>query len=500
MKRFHKLTAIFVAVLLVATVGLACSPAKTEPVATGFVALDVNPSITLTVDKDGVVLQATADNEDALVLLYGEEIEGLKVKAALDKIAALSVEMGYLNEQNNGINLSVSGSIDADAIKAQAKLAFEAHADTFEPILSAVGTLSEQVELDRIKAAYADNEKIAQMDAELYRLVKEAIESDATLTVEAAVEMSEKELIGLINKAAKTVEPYATAAFERLCQEAELAYRDAIGQATDALWLVPYNNDFAGLLTGNRKYDVHYGMVYNLYTASSRLIGAGIRAAELAAEAAEAVALPTETVDAIATALGVADEDKQAFLTAVSEDGVVTVDSLTAYLDAWFKNMTQEQQEAHRAEIEAVKAQYLDAINALDTARLQAVAEQITETVDALIAAIPEEMRLLAAAYVSEFEATVASVRAAMSGKEPLAAAYAAKAVFDQRAAEVLAIMRKDLTEQDLAAVEKSIDAVQSLVNAAEAAFEQATEQAAAQAKSWIEACKAERIGAQGAE
>ena len=67
----------------------------TQSKAQSFVSLDINPEITLTLDENGAVLTVVGENEDANVLLYGEEtLVGMNIEAAVEKITALATELG----------------------------------------------------------------------------------------------------------------------------------------------------------------------------------------------------------------------------------------------------------------------------------------------------------------------------------------------------------------------------------------------------------------------
>ncbi|MBQ7879571.1 MAG: hypothetical protein IJ317_02870, partial [Clostridia bacterium] len=62
----------------------ACGGETDEAKGVSYVGIDVNPSISLVLDEKNVVLSVTADNEDAQVLLYGEQLVGLSVEKALE--------------------------------------------------------------------------------------------------------------------------------------------------------------------------------------------------------------------------------------------------------------------------------------------------------------------------------------------------------------------------------------------------------------------------------
>lgn len=109
----NKLSKILAASLsgaMVVSLAAACgNGGKDEGKAVSYVGIDVNPSVSLVLDKNDTVLSVLADNEDAQVLLYGENLVGMSADEAAKKIAELSVELGYLNENNRGVNITVEG-------------------------------------------------------------------------------------------------------------------------------------------------------------------------------------------------------------------------------------------------------------------------------------------------------------------------------------------------------------------------------------------------------
>jgi len=63
-----------------------------------FVTLDINPSIELTLDANGIVASVYGANEDGQILLYeeAENIIGLTYEAAVEYITKLAADLDYL--------------------------------------------------------------------------------------------------------------------------------------------------------------------------------------------------------------------------------------------------------------------------------------------------------------------------------------------------------------------------------------------------------------------
>lgn len=491
MKKLIKLTAAFLMLVMVATLGVACAP-KGEEKAVSYVAVDVNPSISLALDGKNRVVSVYAGNEDAQILLYGENLKGLSAEEALERIAELSVELGYLNEANFGVNVTAAGRADIEELTAKAEAAFEAKAGDLALNFGSEGTFSMQRKLDAVKAEYSSNAAVQGMDIVKFRLVLEAQRVDGTLTITAAAEMDADELIALIGEAAAQIEPYATEAYRVATAAAERIYADAKGQFLDTIWTVPYTKDLANILTG-RKYDVNYGLIYNLYTASGRTLSAGIDAAEAAARVMRETAVPATVTDAVAASLGLDADEKAAFLQVVTVDGRVTLASLEDWLDSYFKNMTAEEREAIRTEIEEIMTEVQSFASELDASIAEEYKTALNRLCTDLTGLIPDEILNIQNAYFTEFKTLVKTISDAVEGKEPMPAAKAALAALGERAESVLATMKEDLTKEDLEYVNEKIADVSDRLTAAEEAFEKARADAEQAARETLEALKAAR-------
>ena len=491
MKKLIKLTAAFLMLVMVATLGVACAP-KGEEKAVSYVAVDVNPSISLALDGKNRVVSVYAGNEDAQILLYGENLKGLSAEEALERIAELSVELGYLNEANFGVNVTAAGRTDIEALTAKAEAAFEAKAGDLALNFGSEGTFSMQRKLNAVKEEYSSNAAVQGMDIVKFRLVLEAQRVDGTLTVTAAAEMDADELIALIGEAAAQIEPYATEAYRVATAAAERIYADAKGQLLDTIWTVPYTKDLANILTG-RKYDVNYGLIYNLYTASGRTLSAGIDAAEAVARVMRETAVPATVTDAVAVSLGLDVDEKAAFLQAVTVDGRVTLASLEDWLDSYFKNMTAEEREAIRAEIEEIMPEVQSFASELDASIAEECKTALNKLCTDLTGLIPDEILNIQNTYFTEFKTLVKTISDAVEGKEPMPAAKAALAALGERADAVLETMKEDLTKEDLEYVNEKIADVSDRLTAAEEAFEKARADAEQAARETLEALKAAR-------
>ncbi len=491
-KRWIQMVATATALTLMLGIGAACSP-KEDSDAVSYMAVDINPSVSFVLDRDDRVLSVIADNEDAQVMLYGEELVGKKAEDALETLASLSVELGYLNEFNTGVGVWVAGKADEEELVTAAQAAFAAQAGDLAVNVSSEGTFSLNRQLRAVKAEYAGEASVQDMDLIKFRLVVEAQEADHSLTVTAAAEMDADELIAIIEQGAQKVLPYATKAYQTAVSAANRIYKETKGQLLDSIWTIPYTKDLVNIVTGDRKYDVNYGLIYNVYTGSSRVMAAGIDAAEAAAEAAQQIGIQASMLEAIEQALP--QEAREEFRAKVDadSDGTVTLAELDDYFDRYFKNMTAQEREAAQAYMEQVMAGVQNFAQEVDASIAQEYKDALAKFCEDLEALIPDTIVDTANAYVDEFKGLVTDLRNAVEGKEPMAAAYAAKEALDARAEDIMETMRKDLTQEDLEDVESRIAAVEQTLASAEERFREAVAEAENAAKEFLETMKENR-------
>lgn len=162
-----------------------------------YVTIDVNPSVELIVDGN-TVIEAYGANDDALVLLSGEEIEGLTVEEATKKIVSLCEELGYLTDENQNVKLTVTAdteelvSIIEEFAEKGAKLG------------------SEKAIVNRDPRSYDERivKKLQEENPDIYdkltpaklRLIESIMEHDSEMTYEIGVEMSIEELSKMLKE------------------------------------------------------------------------------------------------------------------------------------------------------------------------------------------------------------------------------------------------------------------------------------------------------------
>ena len=188
-----KLSLVFTAVLLtlcmalslVSCSGLTTPPAEEEELS--YVAIDINPSLELVVNENDVVVSVSALNEDAEIVLSGEDIEGLDIEKATEKIVALCEELGYLNDENTDVNFTVSSDKETVTAKLEGKL--KDATERISKIAEAKFEMPEEIKerIEELKARHPEaGEKI---DGAKARLIDAICELDPDFDVSVAVEM-----------------------------------------------------------------------------------------------------------------------------------------------------------------------------------------------------------------------------------------------------------------------------------------------------------------------
>ena len=494
-KTFVKLLALSFALVMAIPIFASCKKEQAKIQAASHLIIDINPSLSLSLDKKNRVVSVHASNEDAQVMLYGEQLIGLKVEVALEKIAQLSLDLNYINDDNHGVSVVVSGKLGENEVISTLKSVYDKQAGKLEINFTTDGNFSDLRELEALKAQFAQNLEVQKLTIKEYKLIAEAQMVDASLAIEEAVKMSRDELTSIIADSASKIEPYATKAYNRAFALAERTYNELKGQLVDSLWIAPYAKDYLNILTG-RKYKVNNGALYNLYTGSSRALGVAIDVIEQINDIANTTLVPNQTLNSIATALNLTEEQKAQFISEVTKDGDATLESVEKYLNKWFKNLTVEERAALEGVVNQVLAEVQSFAVTIENSISKEVKDEILDVVDELEDLVPADLELLAESYMAEFTLLADQLASAVNSKEPLPAVVAVKEVFDSSAIRIMNTMRNELTDEDLKSVEESIALVNETLSGYEKSFLDAKTKAEADAKAWLESLKANRKAA----
>lgn len=172
---------ILTAALVVILMGNKPGVVTDEPVA--VVQMDVNPSISFTVDDENNVVSVYGENDEGKMIISGEKLVGLKLDEAIEKVITIETETGYLlkgsvSAEENNITISIEANTEeiSNIIK--------------ENIQNAVSSICDELKIEEKLEVAKSNLKD--------KLVQRALSIDPTLTEEAAKEMTNDQLLAYI--------------------------------------------------------------------------------------------------------------------------------------------------------------------------------------------------------------------------------------------------------------------------------------------------------------
>lgn len=216
MKTFNKtLVSLMLALLLVLSLSSCAIPAITDTqsasssssssstneapsatnLATSYLAIDINPSIELVIEN-GKIVSVIACNDDAEVLLSGEDLVGLTTDEATEKIVALAEELGFINDENTAVKITVTSEDDESSAEIEKKAKDGAQRGSSRAIVNSNPRLADERE---VKALQDENPELYKdLTPAKLRLIKSIMEFDPEMTIEKGASMSHKELIELL--------------------------------------------------------------------------------------------------------------------------------------------------------------------------------------------------------------------------------------------------------------------------------------------------------------
>lgn len=483
-KSIVSVASIFLSLVTAASFTAGCKPKDDDAQkAKSYLSIDINPSLSLVLDQNDHVMSVIAENEDAQVLLYGESLIGLSAEEAVNKIADLSVELNYLDENNHGINIVVEGEADAAELEATVKNSFNAAVEgkDFSLNFATNGTFSANRELKAINSEYNLNLTVGQ-----YELIVDAQSVDNTLTISAAANMDTEELLNIIQEKKDDIVLYSTTAYEHAKALAAYTYENAKASLIDKIWITPYLNIV--------KYPKMTGVVYNMYSDSARALAIGLDGIEQITEIKKNSNVSQEALASIAKLLDLSEEEEQQFYNEVQKDGIASLESVEAYLNKYFKNMTEAEREAAKAIFDSVMEEVQMIADNIKNEINESYSDEINKLSAQLNAYIPEELKLLVNDYITEYKQIVGDIQESVQDKEPLPALYSLHKKLEENKTRVYNVMREELEEGgDLQGVEENIQSINTQLNSLETAFKKAITEAEEEAKNYFAQLKQER-------
>lgn len=202
----RKLAAMAAVFALIIGIGVGAGTYYLNNTVVSTISLDVNPSIELRVNRAERVLEATARNMDAQVVLGEMDLEGSDLDVAVNAIIGSMLRNGYITEIANSILISVDSKDAVAATALQEKLTAEVN--TLLNTQSFAGavlsqTVTNETELEQLAKQFDITVGKAQ-------LIRKIMAQDSQYTFEELANLSINELNLLSQSAATPVEDVET--------------------------------------------------------------------------------------------------------------------------------------------------------------------------------------------------------------------------------------------------------------------------------------------------
>ena len=472
-----------------------------DEVKDSYVSLDINPSIEIIVSKDNKVVNIYAKNDDAKILLAGEvTFIDTELEDAVKRIVDLCVEYGYLTEENNDVNVTVSSPNGEETNVKLENTVSEVVAEETKDLSFAVSVSTELTE--ELKAQY--EEVKAELAEELtigkFKLVESAVSSDPTLSVEVAVNLDEEELIKRIEETRDEMYNVATTTYNELVTEAQNIY-EALKKSFE-------RGKYAAFYTANfMKHPVNYGVLYAMYGTAADSSQAVLDMQALFDKYSSNI-LTDEQIEQIVskmTEMEIAIEEVKAGIK--DEEGNVTIESVKAYLDKVVAEIEDETLKAKIEEIRTILASYEELFKEQSALLEEKYIPQLKimlqtletsygvfETAFAAIQAfLPQSIKDAMATFNSETETLITTIKTTLENDPKIEDLESWVETFRAKEAELLEKMKAELTAEEIAQIEGTdITLPEELVNA-ETEFLNAKEEAKAKVEAELLKLKEER-------
>lgn len=461
MKKTVAIIAVVAMILGATACFVGCDNSK-EAVATTYVSMDINPSIRFVLDQNEKVISYSCENEDACILLYGEAVIGLDISQAAQKIMDLAVEMGYLTQDNCGVQVVVA----SDKSKVESKILDKIQVVventdnklSFDINYNKEGSFVLNYQLAKLKEKYPDNQDYQNLTAGKLRLVYSAMAVDYSLKMDDAVKMSSSQLLAIVDDAYSQLEEYSTKAFEEAKRAAEQVYQAAVSATQEAVYIAKYV-EYKGIVEGGLAVAEYGGL-----SVASKSIDILAKSLILAENVADKILQSEETM-AIAEALGVdIDELKD-------EQGNVTVGSIEAYVDKVAKNTADNMTQEMRSKLN-------QAVESLEEYKLELQDKPLSQDAVAKIQSLLANIKINDIEFV---DFTIDDLKAIA-------------VELDEKATAIKAKMDASLTQEQIEEIQTAQkQAVEKLDGALEE-YNQAVDKAAQEAKAYLQSLKEARL------
>lgn len=192
---WNKIAAIAAAIVLIVSGAFVFGQYQTYYTPDALIALDINPSIEITVNRNEKVLDVKARNEEAKTVIGTMDFKGSTLDLTVNALIGSMLRNGYLNEITNAILISVESNDPQKGAQLQEKLTNEVNTllqtDTFDAAI-----LSQYVPVDATLKQQAETYGISDGKVQL---INQITNGNNHYTVEDLAPLSITELSLLAN-------------------------------------------------------------------------------------------------------------------------------------------------------------------------------------------------------------------------------------------------------------------------------------------------------------
>ena len=237
------------------------------------IGIDVNPSITVTVNKKEKVLDVTANNDDARIILEGMDLAGSDINVAINALIGSMVKNGYIDELANSILISVDNPNSAESEALRQKIVDELN--TFINSGNNISVVSQSITSSSDKEALANSYGISVGKLEL---IEKLIAKNNLYTYEDLKDLSINELNLLLGSTTENVTTSGTASDKSYIgkdKALEIALSDAgVSSVTWSEVEMDYDDGFmtyeVEFTYNNREYDYEINAITGDILESNR--------------------------------------------------------------------------------------------------------------------------------------------------------------------------------------------------------------------------------------
>ncbi|MDE7263908.1 MAG: hypothetical protein K2N64_04540 [Anaeroplasmataceae bacterium] len=460
MKKSLKL--LFSAVVLCLGLFLVSCTETEQDKQTAYVSLDINPAIELVVDQENKVVSVRGENEDGQVLLFEETgITGVDIHTAIEKITKLAIDLGYLDENNQVVDTIIASENEEFKAQLQDKVHTTITATAsnlgLEVKTNTEGAYSLIRKMNALKEKFPNNKAIQGMSVQKFKLALSASQT-GDISIEAAIELDDTELISMIQTANEQIEQFATDAYIEAKKKAFALYE----QATEVAGYAVYTKFYVEHMLSHPM-TAYYGGVYQMYATASKSFLVMYDMAKLTSKVSE-YPLNEAQIKAIMISLGMAEDEIELLK---NSSGEITIQSIENYADKLFKNsITSSQLEEMKQNLTKSLNQAERNIEELVSKLTEKYRPQIEETIEnakelvasleSVMSVLPESVKVILNDCIKDFKDITASMQVLLEdGSFDLEDLKSFAKKLEGKAEEYYQKIKADLSDAELKEVEE---------------------------------------------